>query len=177
MISLERVPPPTKALLTIERLQGWSMVLYCPMEAAAYLAMHKVIDLSDKVQTQLWLWGCRFWAFYVVLQLLHLVEDNRLLRLRARALERTRGHPPPLAHGTASGEKPASEEQQLTRRMWAELDERKDAILTELWVNIGYLPLTAHWSVMTGLISDTWVGIFGSIAAVASLRKGWRATA
>lgn len=175
MISMERTPPPTKLLQQLERLQGWSMVLYCPMEALAYLAMHKVITLSNETQNKLWLWGCRFWAFYVVLQFAHLVEDNRLLRMRARALERSRGHPPPEPK---DGEQaPVSEETQLTRRMWADLAERKDAILNELWVNIGYLPLTLHWSVSTGLIPEVWVGVFGTIAAAAGLRSGWKASA
>lgn len=61
--------------------------------------------------------------------------------------------------------------------MWADLAERKDAILNELWVNIGYLPLTLHWSVSTGLIPEVWVGVFGTIAAAAGLRSGWKASA
>lgn len=116
------------------------MLLYCPMEALAYLASHHIITLSQKTQNSLWLQGSRAWALYVGLQLLHLVEDNRLLRLRAKALERNRGHPTP-----SSGEKALSLEQQQTRQMWDELDTRKEAILNECWVNIGYLPLTLHW--------------------------------
>lgn len=140
MIALEKSPPPTRLLHNIERIQGWSMLLYCPMEALAYLASHHIITLSQKTQNSLWLQGSRAWALYVGLQLLHLVEDNRLLRLRAKALERNRGHPTP-----SSGEKALSLEQQQTRQMWDELDTRKEAILNECWVNIGYLPLTLHW--------------------------------
>lgn len=171
MISMERAPPPNKYLLTLERLQGWSMVIYCPMEAAAYLAMHKVLPLSDRVQNQLWLWGCRFWFLYVVLQLAHVVEDNRLLRLRSHALEQSRGHPAPPK--TAA----LTEEQQLTSSMWHDIAARKDALVSELWVNIGYFPLTLHWSVETGILSEFWVGVFGTIAAAAGMRTGWRACA
>lgn len=174
MISMERTPPPNKYLLTLERLQGWSMVLYCPMEAAAYLAMHKVINLSDRVQNKLWLWGCRFWLLYVVLQLAHVVEDNRLLRLRSHALERTRGHPPPA---TTDEKAELSGEQKVTSDIWRDIETRKDALLSELWVNIGYFPLTLHWSIETGLISDFWVGVFGSIAALSGMRMGWKACA
>ncbi|WFD30369.1 hypothetical protein MSPP1_001388 [Malassezia sp. CBS 17886] len=178
LISLERVPPPTRLLLVLERLQGWSMVLFYPMEAVAYLAMHNVITMAPARVNRLYLWACRFWALYVGLQLMHLVEDNRLLRLRAKALERSRGHPYPApkkdaAHSTES----LTDEQQVTRRMWADLNQRKDAILTEVWVNIGYLPLTLHWSLATGLISETWVGVFGTIAAAAGIRSGWKASA
>lgn len=159
MIALERTPPPTRLLHNIERIQGWSMLLYCPIEAVAYLAGHSILSLSPKTQNRLWLISARFWALYVGLQLLHLVEDNRLLRLRARALERSRGHPTPVPRaqqraGATDVEKTAaavSEEQQLTRRMWNELDERKEAIMNELWVNLGYLPLTVHWYVLSTL--------------------------
>lgn len=156
MIALERSPPPTRLLHNIERIQGWSMLLYCPLEAIAYLSSHSVISLSPSTQNKLWLTSARAWALYVGLQLLHLVEDNRLLRLRARALERTRGHPSPLPGNITSAgdkskrasEKELSQEQIVTRKMWDDLDDRKEAILNELWVNLGYLPLTVHWCVM-----------------------------
>lgn len=150
MIALEKSPPPTRLLHNIERIQGWSMLLYCPMEAVAYLASHHILTLSQKTQNALWIHGARAWALYVGLQLLHLVEDNRLLRLRAKALERSRGHPSPLSSSSSSAaaaEKGLSVEQQQTRQMWEELDTRKAAILNEFWVNLGYLPLTVHWCV------------------------------
>jgi hypothetical protein len=145
MVALERSPPPTRLLHNIERIQGWSMLLYCPMEAVAYLASHNVLSISPSTQNKLWLNSARAWALYVGLQLLHLVEDNRLLRLRARALERSRGHPTPIMPKEKEEEKSLSVEQVQTRRMWDELDDRKEAILNEFWVNLGYLPLTIHW--------------------------------
>lgn len=145
MIYLERSPPATRLLHNIERIQGWSMLIYCPMEAIAYLAGHNIVSLSSSSQNRLCLYSSRAWAIYVGLQLLHLVEDNRLLRLRARALERTRGHPSPIQQGQKEKEKNLSVEQVQTRRLWDELDDRKEAILNEFWVNLGYLPLTVHW--------------------------------
>lgn len=172
------------------------MLAYCPMEAIAYLASHSILPVSTANQNRLWLWSCRCWAVYVGLQLLHLVEDNRLLRLRARALERSRGHPVPATGGavgsltaaggsektesttTSASSGDLSEEQTVTRRLWDDLDERKQAILGELWVNLGYLPLTIHWSCPSGIFgSEAWVGLFGTVAAVAGIRPGWRATA
>ncbi len=117
-------------------------------------------------------------------------KTTACFRLRAKALERSRGHPTPnkielktngqLTPSTAaevSTEKAGSQEQLITRRMWDELDDRKAAILNELWVNLGYLPLTMHWSSTTGLISDGWVGLFGTIAGLAGLRSGWKNSA
>lgn len=171
LIGIEHHQPPTRSLLLIERLQAWFMTLYCPMEAAAYLAMHKIIDLTPRKQNLLWLWGCRLWAAYIVLDLLHLVEDNRLLRARAKALQQSRG--PATTDEKAVAAEPPTE----TRRMWAELRERKDMLLSQLWVNIGYLPLTLHWSVEGGFLSNGWVGVFGTIAGMAGARMNWKATA
>ena len=172
MLSLAHHPPPSRNLRLIERLQALSMVVYAPMEAAAYEAMHKILPSSPASQNFLWLNGCRLWAAYVLLDFWHVVEDNRLLRTNAKALEKSRGHPSPH-----DSEKALSEEQQTTRRMWSELRQRKDMLLSQFWVNVGYLPLTMHWSVEGGLITDGWVGVFGTIAAVASTRMQWKATA
>ena len=173
MIGIERQQPPTRNLKLIERMQALSMVVYAPMEAAAYLAMHKVLPISDRVQNNLWLYGCRLWAAYVVLDFWHIMEDNRLLRTRAKALEKSRGHPSPPSTESAT----LTEEQEATRRMWSDIYARKDMLLTQFWVNVGYLPLTLHWSLTKGLISDGWVGFFGMIAGLASWRMQWKATA
>lgn len=134
------------------------MLFYGPLEALAYLGAHSIIGITKATQNKLYTISARLWALYVMLQCLHLVEDNRILRLRARALERTRGHPFPPSHSGSMSEKGAvqgynvggaqggdPQEQAVTRSMWNELDQRKSAILNELWINIGYLPLTIHW--------------------------------
>lgn len=173
MLDLERHLPLAPNLKLIERLQALSMVVYAPMEAAAYLAMHKILPLSDVVQNELWLWGCRLWAAYVVLDFWHIVEDHRILRAEAKALERSHGHPTPAG----AAEKAMSDDQKATQHLWTQMRARKEALLTQFWVNVGYLPLTVHWSVSTGLISEGWVGVFGMIAGLASWRKQWKATA
>ena len=101
------------------------------------------------------------------------MEDNRLLRTRAKALEKSRGHPSPPSTESAT----LTEQQEATRRMWSDIYARKDMLLTQFWVNVGYLPLTLHWSLTKGLISDGWVGFFGMIAGLASWRMQWKATA
>lgn len=174
LTSLERNPPPTRNLLTIERLQGWSMLAYYPLEHMYYLASHKVIPSSIPTLSSLLsssgkpipvsvdslgIWSCRLWALYVVLQFAHLKEDRMLLKRRERTLKKAKSTVP------NNGEK-------------EELQERWDALWNELLVNLGYLPLTIHWSLENGLFNnEIWVGVFGLLAAVASFRSGWKATA
>ncbi|KAF5342008.1 hypothetical protein D9611_001948 [Ephemerocybe angulata] len=179
LISLERSPPATRALLTIERLQGWSMLAYYPLEHLSYLLSHNIIPSTLPSPLSLFssspsgkkklikldagklsLWSTRFWAVYVFLHFAHLWEDRKLLIQRGRALKKARG---------GSG---------LTVEERRDMSGRWDAFWSEVVVNLGYLPLTIHWSLEKGLIkNDVWVGVFGLVAAVTSFRSGWKATA
>ena len=88
------------------------MLAYYPLEHLYYLLSHDIIP--DKITLpsitafipfirtkpssknipldlgKLGLWSTRFWAAYVVLQLAHLREDNKLLQLRERTLSKTK---------------------------------------------------------------------------------------
>ncbi|KAF9450081.1 hypothetical protein P691DRAFT_702051 [Macrolepiota fuliginosa MF-IS2] len=173
LISLERNPQPTRNLHIIERLQGWSMLAYYPLEHLYYLGSHGIIPTTIKYPLSfplkkkminldpntLGIWSCRFWALYVLLQFAHLREDRKLLQSRQKALRKAKG----------TGLTP-SEKQEIAQR-W-------DAWWSEVVVNLGYLPLTVHWSLEQGLFkNDMWVGVFGLVAGIASFRSGWRATA
>ncbi|TFK27502.1 hypothetical protein FA15DRAFT_666350 [Coprinopsis marcescibilis] len=174
LVSLERNPPVTRTLLTIERLQGWSMLGYYPLEHLYYLVSHKIIpstitfplsSLSAKPRKlnldagKLSLWSTRFWAAYVFLHIAHLFEDRKLLIQKQRALRKFKGT------GLTSEEK-------------IEISQRWDAFWSEVVINLGNLPLTIHWSLENGLIkNEFWVNLLGFITAVASFRSGWKATA
>jgi len=176
LISLERNPQaiPTRELLTIERLQGWSMLAYYPLEHIYYLCSHGIMPATIPSVASLFsatakpihlntdaiaIWSSRFWALYVMLQFAHLKEDWKLIKMRERTLRKAKG----------TGLSPAEK---------TELQQRWDAYWNEVVVNVGYLPLTVHWSLERGIFkNDVWVGLFGLIAAVASFRSGWKATA
>jgi hypothetical protein len=146
LISLERNRPPTRALLTIERLQGWSMLFFYPLDHLSYLLNHGVVSASSLPAgpsalsspsaapgapvldaNKLSLWSCRFWGLYVALQFAHLREDRKLLIARQRALIKAKAKGPPL---------------EIER---AELRKRWDAYYNELLVNLSYFPMTIHW--------------------------------
>ncbi|KAG6919177.1 hypothetical protein DXG01_008475 [Tephrocybe rancida] len=174
LISIERTPHRTRNLLTIERLQGWSMLAYYPLEHISYLLSHGLIPttipniaslFSSSARPisldagRLGIWSTRFWALYVLLQFAHLREDRKLLQARQRNLRKGKGT------GLSSVDK-------------RELKQRWNAYWTELVTNLAYLPLTIHWSLEKGIIkNDVWVGALGLIAGVASFRSGWKATA
>ncbi|KAJ4483359.1 hypothetical protein J3R30DRAFT_3447942 [Lentinula aciculospora] len=171
MVSLERNAQPTRKLLNIERLQGWSMFGYYPLEHLSYLVSHDIlpsrsnIDLSPfitkKIKVELdaskmGLWSVRCWAFYVALQFVHLREDRKLLQARYHALRR-------------AGLKP-SEKQEMQKR-W-------HAYWSDLLVNLANFPLALHWSTGSRLIKhSSVVALLNLFVAVVSFRNGWRATA
>jgi hypothetical protein len=117
------------------------MLAYYPLEHIYYLrsngiipssipSLPSVFGLSTKSFSvgldAIGRWSSLFWALYVVLQIAHLREDHRLLKMRERALRK--------AKGTGLSD---SEKDELCRS-W-------DAYWNEVVVNVGYLPLTVHW--------------------------------
>jgi hypothetical protein len=164
MISLERAPPPTRRLHTIERTQGWSMLFFFPLQHLSFLRTNDLIPstLPPRITNDrtLSLWSTRFWMAYVVLQLAHLREDRTLLVKRQRALDKL-----------SSREKLQPQERVEIARRW-------DAWYNELAVNLSFLPMTIHWSLEKGLFgNDIWVSVLGLAAAIGSFRSGWKATA
>ncbi|KAI0034218.1 hypothetical protein K488DRAFT_84192 [Vararia minispora EC-137] len=173
LISLERSPPPTRRLLTIERTQGWAMLAFYPLDHLYYLITHDLMSPTLSLpfansiskrppgiqqlrldSAKISRWSTRFWAVYVILQLIHLREDRALLLRRQKALKKARG----LEHANM-------------KKQW-------EGWYNELAVNLAYFPLTIHWSLDKGLFKNNiWVDLLGLAAALASFRGGWKATA
>ncbi|GJJ08343.1 hypothetical protein Clacol_002554 [Clathrus columnatus] len=140
LISLERTPPQSRFLQTIERLQGFSMLIYYPLEHIYYFASHGILPSrltpSSRLNNRIAIWSCRAWAAYVVLQFLHLKEDHRLLKLQEDSVK----HSIKIGSGTKDLDPNTISEEIIISR-------RKTALWNEFLVNVGYLPLTIHWYV------------------------------
>ncbi|KAJ3977597.1 hypothetical protein EV361DRAFT_787981 [Lentinula raphanica] len=171
MISLEHNPQPTRRLLNIERLQGWSMFGYYPLEHLSYLASADVLPSRSTIDFppfvtkkrtvelnagKLSLWSVRCWAVYVVLQFAHLHEDRKLLQAKYRTILK-------------AGMKPAEKQ---------EMQKRWRAYWSDLVVNMANFPLALHWSTGSRLIKQDYiVALLNLVVAVISFRNGWEATA
>ncbi|KAG9315007.1 hypothetical protein JVU11DRAFT_4118, partial [Chiua virens] len=156
------------------RLQGWSMLVYYPLEHLYYLRAHNLIPATIPSVTSLLrlgrtskrsllnakslaMWSCRAWTLYVILQFAHLMEDRKLLLMKERSLRKGKGV--------------MAEDREDLRNKW-------DAFWNEVVANSANLPLALHWSIEQGIFtSDIWLTIFGFINAVATFRSGWKATA
>ncbi|TRM64399.1 hypothetical protein BD626DRAFT_455718 [Schizophyllum amplum] len=171
LISLERNAQPTRRLHNIERMQGWSMLGFFPLEQLSYLISKDVVpstlpsvkslyDPSAKPVgvdvNRLGMLSCRFWAAYVFLQFAHMEEDRKLLIMKHRTFKR-------------SG---------MTPEQKKELQASWDVLFNQFIANLAYLPMTIHYSLEKGLFkNDTWVTFFGWVAAVSQFYSAWKATA
>jgi hypothetical protein len=113
--SIERKAPATRNLLTIERVQAWSMLLFYPLDHTRFLLSHSII--SPKISSSLLSnisntttkatdstvsldagkisrLSCRFWLLYTVMQLAHLREDRKILTAEARSLNKSKVNNP-----------------------------------------------------------------------------------
>ncbi|KAI8145604.1 peroxisomal biogenesis factor 11 [Fennellomyces sp. T-0311] len=161
---IEFHPPATPLALGIERLQNWCNIIYYPLEHIYWLGAHQVIPLSDDKTNKIGIWSCRFWAAYVVLEYGRLAEQYRCLKKRETGLlKRIK------AGDVETDEDPEAE--------MASIKAERSSIFVNTMINSGYLPLTVHWSLEKGLISDVWVGLFGGFASIFQIYAAWRDTA
>ncbi|KAF2633069.1 hypothetical protein BU25DRAFT_406325 [Macroventuria anomochaeta] len=166
-------PLPKEATRKEKLLRGttWaaiaSCVLFQVLENGAYAASKGMLtseawtgDAGKKRETWWWVWSSRFWAAYVGCEILRLLIE--------------RAYREPRVEMAGDGEK----EDKL--RLEQEKKDSYNARFTwwkDLISNIAYAPMTLHWSIEEGVLSELQVGIFGTIAGGALLADAWRKTA
>lgn len=152
-------PPRDRVVKTITWVQVLVNVLFQYLENGAYLASKGILntdgwsgDAGAKRQTWWWVWSSRFWAAHVGLEFVRLGylwhQDSK--------------------QAQAEGEE---KEDKLARR------KKYEAWWRQAISNAAYAPLTIHWSLEEGCVSDGWVGFCGMVAGGVGLRERWRQTA
>ena len=139
---------------------------YQVLENGAYLAEKGVLVGWERGKVEKWwLWSSRFWAAHVVLDLGRLMRV-RMMRQRSELEQRKSAG----GEGVGSGEK----EEKMVR----EVGEREGRQWwRELVVNLAYAPMTVHWSLPGGLLSEAQVGGLGVLVGVIGLGEAWRGCA
>ncbi|SGZ11962.1 BQ5605_C028g10469 [Microbotryum silenes-dioicae] len=174
--------PADGQLALINKLQAWSMLFYYPLEHYYYLAGKGVFDCPPARIGTIAMWACRFWASYVILQVLHIRREYQLLNQSRRKLVNAQRE-----SRIAGGSNENSTEVEEIKR----IKNKSHALKMDTLVQIGYLPLTAHCTVLNegsllsshrsipgGILPDNlWVGMFGTLAAATGLKTLWRNTA
>ncbi|CAO3584523.1 unnamed protein product [Absidia cylindrospora] len=146
-----------------ERLQNWANVIYYPLEHIYWLGAHQVIPLSQAKTDRIGIWSCPFWATYVVLEFVRLLEQYRLLRKRETALVKR----------IKAGDVHSDEDPEMEMAL---IKKERTAMLVNTCINSGYFPLTVHWSLEQSSFPDVLVGVCGGFAAIFQVYAAWRDT-
>ncbi|KAI1203209.1 hypothetical protein F5X97DRAFT_285284 [Nemania serpens] len=140
---------------------AWSQLAACvvfqTLENGAYLASRGVLDWAPATQGRAARWSARFWGSFVGLELVRLFYES------SRRARRTR------ADKFAGGKTVAVVERE--EREWTAA-WRKTVVR-----NLAWAPLTVHWSLEQGLVSELGIGALASIPSVVQIRDLWRSTA
>jgi len=147
------------------RALAWGMVgvdaAYQGLENAVYLGEHGVVRVGRERRDRWGLWSVRFWLAHVVLDCGRLGWEW-VVWGRGGQEERE------------VGEKEEGKEGKVER-----VDRVRDGERwwREVCVNAAYAPLTVHWSLERGCVSESWVGFLGLVAGAVGLREVWAETA
>ncbi|USP81810.1 peroxin 11c protein [Curvularia clavata] len=147
-----------------------SCVAFQVLENGAYLSSKGALttarwtgDVGKARENQWWLWSSQFWAAYVGIE---------LVRLAVVRYYRS----PSSSVATANGDGEKEDKIKMEERIRAEKEENW-LWWRDLISNLAYAPMTLHWSVEQGLLSDMGVGICGMIAGGSLLVDAWKKTA
>lgn len=169
---LDRLPENASGKEKTLRALTWAAIVSCVgfqvLENGAYLSSKGALttaswtgDVGKAKENQWWLWSSRFWAAYVGVELV------RLAVVRLYREEK-------VVESGGDGEKEDKIKQ----------EERVKQEKLENWLwwkdlasNMAYAPMTVHWSLEQGLLSDWGVGVCGMVAGGALLADAWRRTA
>ncbi|CAJ2506031.1 Uu.00g001610.m01.CDS01 [Anthostomella pinea] len=144
----------------VETSIAWTQLIACvvfqALENGAYLSSKNVLGWAPATQGKAARWSARFWGTFVG------IEIGRLFYESHKRSQRTRAE----KFGDKSVAVVVREENEWTDT-W-----RKNVIRNMAWA-----PLTVHWSLEQGLVSEMAVGALASIPGFLQMRDLWRKTA
>jgi len=171
---LEPLPQEAERKDRILRALTWTSIASCVgsqiLENGAYLSSKGALttdgwvgEMGKKRELKWWTWSARFWAAYVGIELARLGVEHYYFP-SASAVG---------SNGQGDGEKDDKIEVEEIRksRKLASWNWWKDFVS-----NIGYAPMTLHWSLEEGLLSEMGVGACGMVAGGALLVDAWSNT-
>jgi len=132
----------------VAALQLLSLISFQAAENVAYLSSKKILGFSPATQGKLARWSVRSWAAYIGMEL------GRLLVERQRRVAAAAGG-----------------------RLTAKDAEWSAAWKRDFFRNLAWSPITVHWSVDNGPLSDLAVSLLAFYPAVSQMRELWRANA
>ncbi|KAF8327284.1 uncharacterized protein EI90DRAFT_3068567 [Cantharellus anzutake] len=170
--ALERNPATSSLQLTLQRLQGLSMLIYYPLEYLAFFSspFAPVIPpriISPSQSTKIQMWSIRAWGVYVLLQVWICANELGELSWKEDAFRKA------LEEKLEELEKVEGEKGKVKSDLEKVL-KRKKQVRYQLIANASRLPVILHWSLVKGFYkNEFWTNFYSFISAVAAFRGGW----
>jgi len=171
--ALERNKPASQTQLTLQRVQGISMLVFYPLEFISFFSAPFAPVLvprwiTPKQGGQAALWSIRAWLVYVIAQVGLLVREREVIR----------GQEMEIRAKDSGNEKVATpEEHEAIRANKEGTTKRKMQIVYQLAANLSRLPVIMHWSVEGGIYPyEILTAILSLISALAAFKGGWENT-
>lgn len=143
--ALERNPPNSRTQLTLQRLQGLSMIIYYPLEYVAFFSSpfapiipSRIVSPAQSAKVQLW--SIRSWGIYVLLQVWICANELGELSWKEGALKKALNEKSKELQNV-EGEKEKVEGD--LEKVW----KRRTQVQLQLVANASRLPVILHWSV------------------------------
>jgi len=126
---MERAPRSSRVQLTLERLQGLSMLAFYILESISFFSSPAAPILPPSIVTPArsslaQLWSIRAWGLYTAIQLAFLVGQHRALTKEERAI--------------TTAEKADTDAAKSIKKT-------KATVMLSLVENAAYAPLIVHW--------------------------------
>ncbi|KAL6721654.1 hypothetical protein ACLMJK_000758 [Lecanora helva] len=165
-------PPPDKDG-RITRALTWaqlaSIAAFQGLENGAFLAEKGIIGWGEQTIGWAYKWGARCWMSYVGLELVKLGIEGGRLRKELQELEEVQGGDEKMGEG---------EEKDLVLKEDKEIRKRKwDDFYRRFGVSAAYAPMTVHYSIENGPLSEGSIGALGVVVAWLTFGKAWRESA
>ena len=175
-VSTYFTPPGDGVVRAITWGQVVACAIYQGLENGAYLAGKGVLGWKKERIAKAWIWSGRAWCAYVALELARLGYEWG--ELKGQDLGRQRRKSGELQGADNEGE--TVEKGELELRM----DKVEDDGLKERWgkwyrevgVNVAYAPMTVHYSLENGILSDGAIGGLGAVVGALSIGQAWKET-
>jgi len=171
--ALERSPPSSRTQLTLQRLQGLSMIVYYPLEYVAFFSSpfapiipSRIVSPTQSAKVQMW--SIRFWGIYVLLQVWICANELGELSWKESACRKALSEKSKELEKEVEGEK---------EKIQSDLDKalkRRKQVWLQLIANASRLPVILHWSFVGGFYkNEFWTNFYSFISAVSAFLGGW----
>jgi len=169
--ALERTSASSRTQLTLQRLQGLSMVVYYPLEYIAFFSSpfapiipSRIVSPTQSAKVQMW--SIRAWGIYVVLQVWICANQLGELSWKETASRK--------ALDGKSGALEKGEEKEKARSDLEMVLKKKKQVWLQLIANASRLPVILHWSLVGGFYkNEFWTNFYSFISALAAFLGGW----